>query len=185
MNIEKESNEDIEGEWKLLSVIEKRKILESHNGNNKKPKNNGDIVNAAYTANALKPITYSIKEDILKWRPNITFEQLLKTAPSIKRELIGMLTPPSPSHTVNTLEQEQMANCNISVLIKGKTLDAVVDTGAAVCVKSKQIVKELGIRFTKGAKEFITADGTKHKALGNVYKLLIYIHGHPYLTIYL
>ncbi|KAF9197720.1 hypothetical protein BGZ59_005185, partial [Podila verticillata] len=95
--------------------------------------------------------------------------QLFKRNPEQDVHHVEEDTPPQG-------EPDQDVFCSLKTLIKinGEPLTAVVDTGAACSVITKDLVDRLGLRIDSvHGRILVTADGTRHNTAGAIDKLPI------------
>ncbi|OMJ13632.1 hypothetical protein AYI70_g8381 [Smittium culicis] len=122
---------------------------------------------------------YSIENDMLNMIPNINLAQLLNASPQVRKELSESFKK-IDTKEVGYIEREydNITNCRALVEIHGKHYDAVVDTGAACSVVTSGMLDMLGLEVDSPSTQIIvTADGTRHEALGKVNNVPIRIAG--------
>ncbi|PVU87193.1 hypothetical protein BB560_006542 [Smittium megazygosporum] len=75
---------------------------------------------------------YSIKNDLVNSKANISFSQLIQSSPEIRSELTLLLKKPQIDKEARILEHNSTTNCKSAIRIHGKKHIVVIDTGAAL-----------------------------------------------------
>ncbi|OMJ19736.1 hypothetical protein AYI70_g4543 [Smittium culicis] len=91
-------------------------------------------------------VPYSISENLADTKAELSISQLLKVAPSVRRELLSRYKRVETKE-LGRLEFEERANTNCRglVTIFGKRHWAILDTGAAFSVMSESMMIEMGL----------------------------------------
>ncbi|OMH80180.1 Retrovirus-related Pol polyprotein from transposon [Zancudomyces culisetae] len=113
---------------------------------------------------------FSLKEQLAKWRPDISLPQLMEISPSLTTEMSNLCkrTKNAELNEIR-LEVPRITNCKIMVKIFDNEFCAVVDTGAACSVATPSLLDEWGLIAEEESDQIIvTADGKRHYSLGRV-----------------
>lgn len=125
----------------------------------------------------------NVKELLNDTKVPISLAQLFYYAPSLRQDCTQLFKR-NPDQEVHQVEEEtpmqgtpeQDVFCSLKTLIKvnGEPLTAIVDTGAACSVITKDLVDRLGLRIDSvHGRVLITADGTRHHTAGAIDRLPI------------
>ncbi|OLY78483.1 DNA damage-inducible protein 1 [Smittium mucronatum] len=125
---------------------------------------------------------YSIKKDLGDRKVSISFAQLLDTSLEARSELLELCKKQKTKEISNiSMGSEDITNCKALVKIKGNTVWAIMDTGAACSVVTESFARKNNFEIRKNIKQVIvTADGMRHKTVGVIYGLPITISGYEF-----
>src|SRR6266516_4777170 len=127
---------------------------------------------------------YSISEDLLNTKANITFAQLLQS-PQIRKELKKSITPrrKGAKHvhfgkSVNIPKGATFTPLICKAQVYGWTIDLIVDSGSSISVISENFMKDIGHHPTKTSTRTVSdIHGEKKLPIGIVENIQVAIEG--------
>ena len=124
---------------------------------------------------------YNVMDDLMTLPAHITVGQLMKY-PDVKRAILKayqrpIIKDPMVSMAENSHARKTTAvQCHVR--IKSNPVKAIVDTGAAVSIMTKPLMKKLGLRIDSPSKIIVViANGKKERALGQIHNVSLVIQG--------
>jgi hypothetical protein len=120
---------------------------------------------------------YDVSQDILNTPASATLAQMLKY-PDQRKRLAEMLkrATQKDANLVESNNQYRTTAMKCHIRIKNNPVVAVLDSGAAVSIITKSLMKKLGLEIQESSKVVVTtANGDKSRALGQIKNLPIVI----------
>ena len=155
-----------------IVVIEPRPDLEA-------PSKNEQVPTKETAPEKPKP-SYSIVNDIRSRKADITFGQLAAVAPKLKAELGQSLRRKRQfiNFGVGEKDSVRMTPLCCQASVKGKQIAVILDSGAASCAITKNLIDQLDIQINRPSNCIITGiHGEKRVPLGVIDRLPLQIGG--------
>jgi hypothetical protein len=118
---------------------------------------------------------YSIADQLKNTTANITMAQLLDKSPELRQQLRQLI---KIDKELNVMESggKHYTSAKVTVSINKVKAEAIIDTGAASSVISRDLLEEMNVEPNKRKRKvFVTADGKRHVSYDMVHNLPIRI----------
>ncbi|KAG1257879.1 hypothetical protein G6F68_009083 [Rhizopus microsporus] len=129
-------------------------------------------------------IRYDIVTDVLDQKANITFRDLIKSTPAMRRKLAKACQPSTlhakeaSNDTMAVIEDDELNTTAVytNISIGDKDIKTLIDCGAAKSCMSKALAETLGLQIDAASESIFTlGNGTKQPALGLIYDVPIQV----------
>ncbi|KAG2215693.1 hypothetical protein INT45_013356 [Circinella minor] len=121
------------------------------------------------THKIVKKELYDVSADILNRNADITFAQLLKLVPSMRRQFSSIC---KTARSLTVLDEETAPSLSTTALytnfvINSHHVNSLLDTGASKSCISKKLAQTLGLKINKPSTAvFMLGNGDRHASLG-------------------
>lgn len=120
---------------------------------------------------------YSIVEDLERTRANITYAQLLQIAPNLSTQASKLFQATTPTANAVQAQNDKFNAVTTTAIVDGHKTEAVIDSGAAVSIISKNLAQHLQGKINRNKTQRLRGVNATETSKGTAEHIVVDVGG--------